>query len=44
MNGDMLENDMIVGYHVGFNVQISPLVPEFYFQPGLLFSTKGAKI
>jgi len=42
MNGDNLEYDMIVGYHLGANVQI-PLVPEFYFQPGLLFSTKGAK-
>lgn len=41
-NGDKLENDMIIGYHVGANVQI-PLAPEFYFQPGLLFSTKGAK-
>ena len=25
-----------------FNIQI-PVAPEFYFQPGLLFSTKGAK-
>jgi hypothetical protein len=40
--GSTLENDMIIGYHLGANVQI-PLVPEFYFQPGLLFSTKGAK-
>jgi hypothetical protein len=41
-NGDKLENDMIVGYHAGINVQI-PIVPEFYFQPGVLFTTKGAK-
>jgi hypothetical protein len=41
-NGDKLENDMTLGYHAGVNVQI-PLVPMFYFQPGLLFSTKGAK-
>jgi len=40
-NGDKLENDMTLGYHAGVNVQI-PLVPMFYFQPGLLFSTKGA--
>ena len=33
---------MIIGYHAGVNVQI-PLVPEFFFQPGLLLSTKGAK-
>lgn len=42
MNGDKLENDLIFGYHAGVNIQI-PVAPEFYFQPGLLFSTKGAK-
>lgn len=41
-DGDKLENDMIIGYHAGVNVQI-PIVPEFFFQPGLLLSTKGAK-
>lgn len=41
-NGDKLENDMIVGFHIGMNLQI-PIVPQFYFQPGLLFSTKGSK-
>lgn len=41
-SGDKLENDLIVGYHFGVNVQI-PVAPEFYFQPGLQFSTKGAK-
>ncbi len=42
MSGNKLENDLIVGYHFGINVQI-PVAPEFYFQPGLQFSTKGAK-
>lgn len=41
-NGDKLANDMLTGYHAGINIQI-PLVSQFYFQPGLLFSTKGAK-
>lgn len=41
-SGNKLENDMIVGYHVGVNVLI-PVAPEFYFQPGLLFTTKGTK-
>lgn len=41
-NGDKLENDMILGYHVGINLQI-PIVAEFYFQPGVLFTTKGSK-
>lgn len=40
-SGNKLENDMIVGFHAGVNVLI-PIAPEFYFQPGLLFSTKGA--
>jgi hypothetical protein len=41
-NGDQLDNDLLAGFHIGFNVQI-PIAPEFYIQPGLLFSTKGAK-
>jgi hypothetical protein len=41
-SGDKLTNDMTIGYHAGVNVQI-PIAPQFYFQPGLLFSTKGAK-
>jgi hypothetical protein len=41
-NGDKLTNDMIIGFHAGINIQI-PIVPQFYFQPGLLFTTKGAK-
>ncbi len=40
--GDKLTNEMIIGYHAGVNVQI-PIAPLFYFQPGLIFSTKGAK-
>jgi hypothetical protein len=42
ISGDKIENDLLVGYHVGVNVQF-PVAPEFYFQPGLMFSTKGAK-
>jgi len=42
MSGNKLENEMIIGYHAGVNIQI-PVAPEFYFQPGLQFSTKGAK-
>lgn len=41
-NGDKLNNDLIVGYHFGLNTQI-PFAPQFFFQPGLLFTTKGAK-
>ncbi len=41
-DGSNLDNDIIIGYHIGANVQI-PIAPEFYFQPGLLFSTKGGK-
>src|SRR4030042_2656839 len=40
--GDKLKNDLLIGYHAGVNIQI-PVVPEFFFQPGLLFTIKGAK-
>ncbi|MDA3943038.1 MAG: porin family protein [Bacteroidetes bacterium] len=40
-SGDKLDNDLLVGFHFGLNAQI-PVAPEFYFQPGLMFSTKGA--
>lgn len=40
--GDQLENDLITGYHAGLNVEI-PIAPDFYFQPGIMYSTKGAK-
>jgi len=41
-SGDKLENDMLLGFHGGVNIQM-PITPEFYFQPGLMFATKGAK-
>ncbi|MBN1926127.1 MAG: PorT family protein [Prolixibacteraceae bacterium] len=41
-DGNKLENDMIIGFHAGVNVQL-PVAPQFYFQPGLMFSTKGAE-
>jgi hypothetical protein len=40
--GDKLENDLTLGFHVGAIARI-PVAPDFYFQPGLLFSTKGTK-
>ena len=40
--GDPLEMDMVPRFHVGAVVNI-PFAPDFYFQPGLLFTTKGAK-
>lgn len=41
-SGDDLENDMLMGFHGGINIQV-PVAPEFYFQPGLMLATKGAK-
>lgn len=40
--GDNLENQIKTGFHAGLNIQI-PVVPDFYLQPGLLFSTKGCR-
>lgn len=42
MDGDKLELDMIPGFNVGVVVEI-PVAPEFFFQSGLLYTTKGAK-
>jgi hypothetical protein len=42
LNGDDLDFEMKTGFNVGVNAEI-PVAPEFYLQPGLLFSTKGAK-
>ncbi|MDQ3141915.1 MAG: PorT family protein [Bacteroidota bacterium] len=42
LDGDDLKNDMLIAYHIGVNAEI-PIAPEFYFQPGLLFTVKGAK-
>ena len=46
LNGEIGDADldlkMKTGFHIGVNAEI-PVAPEFYLQPGLLFSTKGAK-
>ena len=41
-NGDKLENELKAGFNIGVNAEI-PVATDFYLQPGLLFSTKGAK-
>ncbi len=41
-SGNKLQNGLLTGFHAGINLNI-PVAPEFYFQPGLLFSVKGAK-
>src|SRR4030095_26237 len=42
IDGDKLENDLKTGFNAGVNAEI-PVGIDFYLQPGLLFSTKGAK-
>ena len=37
INGDKLENEMLIGYHAGVNIQV-PVAPDFYFQPALASS------
>ena len=41
-NGDKLENDILTGFNLGINAEI-PVGIDFYFQPGLLYTIKGAK-
>ena len=40
--GEELDTKIKTGFHIGADVEI-PIADEFYLQPGLLFSTKGAK-
>lgn len=41
-NGDKLTNDILSGFNAGINLEI-PIGLSFSVQPGILFSTKGAK-
>lgn len=41
-DGHDYENKLKPGFHIGVNAEI-PVASDFYLQPGLLFSTKGAK-
>jgi opacity protein-like surface antigen len=41
-NDDKLENDLLIGFNAGFNIEI-PVAPDFYLQPGVLFTRKGTK-
>ncbi len=43
IDGDKLENSLKVGFNAGLNYEI-PVGTDIYFQPGLLFSTKGADV
>ena len=42
LSGDKLELSMVPRFNAGIVVGI-PVAPEFYFQPGLMYSAKGAK-
>jgi hypothetical protein len=41
-SGRDLDYDLKTGFHIGVNAEV-PVAPDFYVQPGLLFSTKGYK-
>ncbi len=40
---DKLENKLVARFHAGLTAELL-LADDFYIQPGLLFSTKGAKL
>jgi hypothetical protein len=42
-SGDKLDNKLKTGFHAGLIADI-PVAPDFYFQPGLLYSAKGAEL
>src|SRR5689334_7360609 len=41
-DGKDVKRRMKVGVNLGFNIE-APIAEDFYIQPGLLFTTKGAK-
>jgi hypothetical protein len=41
-NDEKLKNDILTGFNIGLNAEI-PVGVDFYFQPGLLYTIKGAK-
>ena len=41
-DGNKLDYDMLTGFNVGINAEMA-VAPQFYFQPGLLYTVKGAK-
>jgi hypothetical protein len=43
VTGEKLDYKMKTGFHAGVTADI-PVAPDYYVQPGLLFSTKGAKL
>lgn len=40
--GIELDTKMLTGFNIGVDLEV-PVAPDFYFQPGLLFTTKGMK-
>jgi hypothetical protein len=42
-DGDNLDNKIKVGFNAGLTADIPVAGPDYYFQPGVLFTTKGAK-
>lgn len=41
-DGSDTENKLKTGFNIGVNAEV-PVAPDFYLQPGVLFTTKGAK-
>jgi len=42
-SGHKLDYKLKSGFHIGVNAELG-VAPDFYVQPGLLFSTKGARV
>lgn len=40
---DLEDNKLKAGFNIGVNAEL-PVAPDFYLQPGILFTTKGTKI
>lgn len=42
-SGNKLDNSLKTGWHAGLVANV-PVAPDFFFQPGVLYSTKGAEL
>lgn len=42
-DGSSTDYKLKTGFNIGVNAEV-PIAPDFYVQPGLLFTTKGAKV
>jgi len=41
VDGNTIKNNLVTRFHAGINIEI-PVATDFYFQPGILYNSKGS--